>query len=539
MGRRAGRRRDARAGRAAGRVGRAGGDGAARRAGVCRAGRGRPGGAPGDGAARGRVQPRARAGLARQDGRRGGADARGLRGRRRGRGWHGAAAPPVFRQKPAPNARGIWSGGPGRAGRGARAASGAPVGVSGGSRRRPRRASARPRLPAHAAVGGDARGRKPPAGRRPRPDPARRRRHRCRRSRARPPLPRPRRRGGAPAAGRSPPPARPLRSGPRRLRGGARPRPRQRARAQRLRAGRHRREAVRRRGGRGACGRRPPLPLSRSALSLRRFDRPARVCRTRRAGVPDRAAPAPGPRAGPPPPRAALPRPSPPPGSRAPPRRHLPRASRPGRSAQRRREPRPVMIGVVSGLPRAGTSLVMQMLEAGGLPPLTDTPGTPAHRAPDASNPRGYYELGAVRRLHRSGAPWLAAAEGRAVKVVAPLLPLLPDGPAYRVVLVLRDLGEVLASQAVMLNRLGRPAGDPHVLRRAFEQQLVAARALLERESRFAPLVLEHADLLRHPAASAATLAAFFQEASVRFDCEAMAAAVDPKLYRTRLARDP
>ena len=52
----------------------------------------------------------------------------------------------------------------------------------------------------------------------------------------------------------------------------------------------------------------------------------------------------------------------------------------------------PDFITVVSGLPRSGTSLMMQMLSAGGLPALTDD-----LREADESNPRGYFEFEPVK----------------------------------------------------------------------------------------------------------------------------------------------
>ncbi|MFO1003217.1 MAG: hypothetical protein U0936_23025 [Planctomycetaceae bacterium] len=75
------------------------------------------------------------------------------------------------------------------------------------------------------------------------------------------------------------------------------------------------------------------------------------------------------------------------------------------------------MITVVSGLPRSGTSLAMQMLAAGGLPVLGDE-----HRPADEDNPRGYLEDARVKSLERD-ATWLAEAEGKAVKIISFLLP--------------------------------------------------------------------------------------------------------------------
>ena len=75
---------------------------------------------------------------------------------------------------------------------------------------------------------------------------------------------------------------------------------------------------------------------------------------------------------------------------------------------------------VVSGLPRSGTSLMMQMLRAGGLPVLSDD-----QRAPDEDNPRGYLELERIKNL-RTDQRWLDEAPGKAVKIIHLLLMELP-----------------------------------------------------------------------------------------------------------------
>src|SRR5262245_14301388 len=116
--------------------------------------------------------------------------------------------------------------------------------------------------------------------------------------------------------------------------------------------------------------------------------------------------------------------------------------------------PRP-FVTVVSGVPRSGTSLMMSMLVAGGLEPLQD-----GVRAADEDNPRGYYELEAVKKL-KEDASWVAGAAGKVVKVVHVHVKDLPRGGVkYRLVLMKRDLGEVLRSQRKMLERRGKPGGS-------------------------------------------------------------------------------
>lgn len=180
---------------------------------------------------------------------------------------------------------------------------------------------------------------------------------------------------------------------------------------------------------------------------------------------------------------------------------------------------------VVCGLPRSGTSMLMQMLVAGGLPPFTD-----AEREADASNPKGYFEHERVKALAMDQG-WVPDADGHVVKVVAPLLPHLPAGPTYRVIMLQRDLDEILASQAAMLARLGRPSADAALLRPIFERHLDAAHAWLSATPDTEALVLEHRRLIESPQEQASRLKAFLGE---HLDAAAMAAVVDPSLHRQR-----
>jgi hypothetical protein len=106
-------------------------------------------------------------------------------------------------------------------------------------------------------------------------------------------------------------------------------------------------------------------------------------------------------------------------------------------------------ITIVSGLPRSGTSMMMQMLAAGGMPALADN-----LRQADEDNPRGYYEFERVKEV-ATDSSWLDEAEGKAVKMVYRLLYDLPADRSYRVIFMIRSLDEVIASQQVMLERSG------------------------------------------------------------------------------------
>jgi len=185
-------------------------------------------------------------------------------------------------------------------------------------------------------------------------------------------------------------------------------------------------------------------------------------------------------------------------------------------------------VTIVSGLPRSGTSLAMQMLRAGGLPVLADDA-----RPPDTDNPAGYLEYAPVLRT-ATDASWVAHAPGHAVKVIYALLRQLPPGFEYRVLWMRRDPGEVIASQQAMLVRRG-VAADAAISRErltaVFAAQLAETEAWLAQQPGFRKLALDYREVVAHPPAAAATIDDFL---GGRLDRGAMASAVDPSLYRQR-----
>lgn len=185
-------------------------------------------------------------------------------------------------------------------------------------------------------------------------------------------------------------------------------------------------------------------------------------------------------------------------------------------------------ITIVSGLPRSGTSLMMQMLSAGGLPALTD-----GQRTADTDNPRGYLEFERVKQL-KTDKTWLPEARGKVVKMVHLLLKDLPPaGEEYRVVWMRRRIEEVMASQRAMLVRQGRtPAAlPPEQLARIFNSQMEDLERWMTSQSAFRFLPVHYHELVANPAAEAARLNAFLGGS---LDESAMAAAVDPTLYRQK-----
>jgi len=184
-------------------------------------------------------------------------------------------------------------------------------------------------------------------------------------------------------------------------------------------------------------------------------------------------------------------------------------------------------VTVVSGLPRSGTSMLMRMLEAGGIPAVTD-----GLRPADDDNPRGYFELEAVKRLPDEAA-WVGEATGRAVKAVSALLERLPAGPRYRVLFLERDLREVLASQKTMLQRRGEPTDrvPDEQMASLFRKHVAGVLAKAEARDDMELLRLEHAAVLTSPQEAARRIDEFLGGGLER---GAMAAAVDGTLWRQR-----
>lgn len=182
---------------------------------------------------------------------------------------------------------------------------------------------------------------------------------------------------------------------------------------------------------------------------------------------------------------------------------------------------------VVSGLPRSGTSLMMQMLEKAGIPILTDD-----KRQADKSNPRGYYELEATKRL-KTDTTWINSAQGKAVKIVAPLLPGLPAKQRYKVVFMRRSLTEILVSQQVMLGKSKTEALRNFPLRLANNLQLQEDRAMqwMQQQPHVEFIELNYEQLMKRDKGVEDELSSLFEEKEFSSIWEA----VDDQLYRNKL----
>lgn len=180
-------------------------------------------------------------------------------------------------------------------------------------------------------------------------------------------------------------------------------------------------------------------------------------------------------------------------------------------------------IYVVSGLPRSGTSMMMQMLQAGGIPVLTD-----ALRAEDNNNPKGYLEFEKVKALAKDNS-WLAESEGKVVKIIAQLLQFLPGDFQYKIIFMNRDMKEVLTSQQKMLGK--DSSVFPMGLADVFSKQLARSEAWIKSQPNMEVLYVNYSDVVQNPAEQAENIESFL---GMNLNLEKMVAAVDGKLYRNK-----
>lgn len=189
---------------------------------------------------------------------------------------------------------------------------------------------------------------------------------------------------------------------------------------------------------------------------------------------------------------------------------------------------KPLPITIVSGLPRSGTSMMMKMLEAGGLTPLTD-----GIRSSDEDNPKGYYEFERVKKLKDGDTAWLPEAQGKVVKIISALLICLPDVYTYQTIFMTREIPEILASQKKMLVRRGE---DPDKindgeLETLFKKHLQQTYDWIGRQQKMRCLKVSYNDLLKDPESRLKEVSAFLDNGP---DPKKMANIIDPALYRQK-----
>ncbi|MFQ5606065.1 MAG: sulfotransferase [bacterium] len=184
-------------------------------------------------------------------------------------------------------------------------------------------------------------------------------------------------------------------------------------------------------------------------------------------------------------------------------------------------------ITVVSGLPRSGTSMMMKMLEAGGLQILTDN-----QRTADEDNPKGYYEFEAVKD-EASYNQWIDDARGKVVKIISQLLKNLPSNYTYKIIFMRRKMAEILASQKQMLIRRGEPADNvsDEKMAKMFNLHLLQVETWLEKQTNMEVHYVHYSDVLENPARHVEEINRFLGGG---LNTDAMSTVIDKSLHRQR-----
>jgi len=181
---------------------------------------------------------------------------------------------------------------------------------------------------------------------------------------------------------------------------------------------------------------------------------------------------------------------------------------------------------IVTGLPRSGTSMMMKMLEAGGIAVITDK-----QRQADEDNPYGYFELEQVKEIKRDRS-WLGSSTGEAVKMVSMLLYDLPLDREYSLIFMKRNLDEVITSQKVMLARKGEsPSAEDEEMKQLFSKHLSEIEAWLSERKNFRTLYIHYDEVLKNPQETAEDIQKFLGRG---LNIDNMIKSVDPALYRQR-----
>ncbi|HDP99768.1 MAG TPA: sulfotransferase family protein [bacterium] len=185
------------------------------------------------------------------------------------------------------------------------------------------------------------------------------------------------------------------------------------------------------------------------------------------------------------------------------------------------------IITIVSGLPRSGTSMMMKILESGGLDPLTD-----GIRSADDDNPKGYFEFERVKKLKQDKS-WLSNARGKVVKVISALLNELPSDYHYKIIFLHRKMDEILASQKKMLQRRGEPTDKvpDEIMAAEFEKHVHQVQKWLEEQPNIDVLYLTYHEVVESPLENIRKVNTFLGNS---LDESKMMTAVDNSLYRNR-----
>jgi hypothetical protein len=182
---------------------------------------------------------------------------------------------------------------------------------------------------------------------------------------------------------------------------------------------------------------------------------------------------------------------------------------------------------VVSGLPRSGTSMMMQMLKVSGVDLVMDDT-----RKPDLYNTRGYYEYEKVKEIKKDTS-WLDGIQGKAVKIISQLLYHLPESHQYKIIFMQRNMEEIISSQNKMLSSRGRGSDviNDTIMAEKFERHLEKIRKWIVNQGNIECLYIHYNNIIEDPIKTITKLNDFFDN---QINIRPMLKVIDKSLYRIR-----
>ncbi|MBY9007851.1 MAG: sulfotransferase domain-containing protein [Candidatus Lokiarchaeota archaeon] len=181
---------------------------------------------------------------------------------------------------------------------------------------------------------------------------------------------------------------------------------------------------------------------------------------------------------------------------------------------------------IVSGIPRSGTSLIMQMLRAGGMDILSDH-----KRKADKNNPKGYLELQAVKNLFKDNS-CLVKQTGKVVKVISHLLIYIPKNQLYKIIFINRNINEIIKSQQKMLRE--NTKNYSKTLKKAFKKELSNVKLWINNQPNIELLNLNFKDIIKNPEKEINNIIKFL---NISLNREKMINIIEPSLYRNEIMK--
>jgi hypothetical protein len=185
---------------------------------------------------------------------------------------------------------------------------------------------------------------------------------------------------------------------------------------------------------------------------------------------------------------------------------------------------------IVSGLPRSGTSLMMQILHSGGIPILCDN-----EVLPDESNPRGYFEYSPVKNSFKD-ISWIPQAHGKAVKVITQLIPCIKTDVKIKIIFMERELKEVIQSQHKMILQKNNKTSQSNLFDQklidTYTAQISKVEDWIQEKSQIEYIKIKYNQLINNPKYSIEQINTFL---SIELNMNKIIEVIDPNLYRNKL----